>query len=84
MSALIAPLAVAPRLVELAKASREVRSVICRLAGHDLHPLPASLTGQRDKMIAAYELAVRLEPSNSFAHFILGTYVAEAGRRKSG
>jgi adenylate cyclase len=43
-----------------------------------------SLTGQRDKMIAAGELAVQLAPSSSLAHHVFGFMLAMTGRPEEG
>jgi len=41
-----------------------------------------SLTQQRDKMIAAFESAIELNPSLTTAHSMLGAYLAMAGRHE--
>jgi tetratricopeptide (TPR) repeat protein len=47
--------------------------------------IPAySLTGQRDKMIAAGELAVQLAPSSSLAQYSFGLVLAMTGRPEEG
>jgi adenylate cyclase len=38
------------------------------------------VNGQRDKAIAAFELAIRSNPSSALAHFYLGSTLAMAGR----
>jgi adenylate cyclase len=43
-----------------------------------------SLTGQRDKTIAAGELAVHLGPSSSLAHHVFGFMLAMTGRPEEG
>jgi adenylate cyclase len=43
-----------------------------------------SLTGERDKMIAAGELAVHLGPSSSIAHHVFGFMLAMTGRPEEG
>jgi adenylate cyclase len=43
-----------------------------------------ALTGKRDQMIAAYSLAVQLDPSFSFGYFSLGMSLARAGRPEEG
>jgi adenylate cyclase len=43
-----------------------------------------SLTGERDRMVAALEKAVRYDPSLAMAHGMLGGYIAQLGRGDEG
>jgi adenylate cyclase len=42
------------------------------------------VTGQRDKVLPCFELAVQLNPSLAYGYFILGLYLARAGRPDEG
>jgi adenylate cyclase len=42
------------------------------------------VTGQRDKVLPCFELAVKLNPSLAYGYFILGLYLARAGKPEEG